>query len=84
SGDLENKGHELQREHLRLQVERALHFNICWLEDARKHANTNMTIMMIGNKCDLVHRRVVSTEGENFAKEHGLIFMEALAKLLLT
>ncbi|CAI8605345.1 unnamed protein product [Vicia faba] len=30
-----------------------------WLEDARQHANTNMTIMLIGNKCDLVHRRVV-------------------------
>lgn len=40
-----------------------------------------MTIMLIGNKCDLSHRRAVSTEeGEQFAKEHGLIFMEASAK----
>ncbi|RWV86173.1 hypothetical protein BHE74_00051731, partial [Ensete ventricosum] len=31
--------------------------------------------------CDLAHRRAVSTEeGEQFAKEHGLIFMEASAK----
>ncbi|KAL3508934.1 hypothetical protein ACH5RR_028335 [Cinchona calisaya] len=52
-----------------------------WLEDARQHANANMTIMMIGNKCDLSHRRAVSTEeGEQFAKEHGLIFMECSAK----
>ncbi|RVW46198.1 Ras-related protein RABB1c [Vitis vinifera] len=52
-----------------------------WLEDARQHANANMTIMLIGNKCDLAHRRAVSTEeGELFAKEHGLIFMEASAK----
>lgn len=52
-----------------------------WLEDARQHANANMTIMLIGNKCDLSHRRAVSTEeGEQFAKEHGLIFMEASAK----
>ena len=52
-----------------------------WLEDARQHANSNMTIMLIGNKCDLAHRRAVSTEeGEQFAKEHGLIFMEASAK----
>ncbi|CAL9151447.1 unnamed protein product [Musa hybrid cultivar] len=52
-----------------------------WLEDARQHANPNMTIMLIGNKCDLAHRRAVSTEeGEQFAKEHGLIFMEASAK----
>ncbi|KAG6418943.1 hypothetical protein SASPL_121150 [Salvia splendens] len=52
-----------------------------WLEDAKQHANPNMTIMLIGNKCDLAHRRAVSTEeGEQFAKEHGLIFMEASAK----
>ncbi|CAA2994273.1 ras-related RABB1c [Olea europaea subsp. europaea] len=52
-----------------------------WLEDARQHAVPNMTIMLIGNKCDLAQRRAVSTEeGEQFAKEHGLIFMEASAK----
>lgn len=40
-----------------------------------------MSIMLIGNKCDLAHRRAVSTEeGEQFAKENGLIFMEASAK----
>jgi GTPase SAR1 family protein len=52
-----------------------------WLEDARQHANANMTVMLVGNKCDLSHRRAVSyEEGEQFAKEHGLIFMEASAK----
>ncbi|KAK5831557.1 hypothetical protein PVK06_015355 [Gossypium arboreum] len=52
-----------------------------WLEDARQHANANMTIMLIGNKCDLAHRRAVTTEeGQQFAKDHGLIFMEASAK----
>ena len=52
-----------------------------WLEDARQHASMNMTIMLIGNKCDLAHRRAVSTEeGEQFAKENGLVFMEASAK----
>lgn len=40
-----------------------------------------MTIMLIGNKSDLDTRRQVSTEeGERFAKEHGLIFMETSAK----
>ena len=40
-----------------------------------------MTIMLIGNKCDLDARRHVSTEeGERFAKENGLIFMETSAK----
>lgn len=123
-----------------------------WLEDARQHANPNMSIMLIGNKSDLAvslrlstccptshvplrsaphpalalsanarrasprcgarvlwedtlrafnvlgvpsrsayrpkcssppsqHRRAVSTEeGEQFAREHGLVFMETSAK----
>jgi len=33
-----------------------------WLDDARQHANSNMTIMLIGNKCDLDQRRAVSLE----------------------
>ncbi|XP_010434712.1 PREDICTED: ras-related protein RABB1a [Camelina sativa] len=52
-----------------------------WLEEARQHASENMTTILIGNKCDLEGERVVSTEeGEQFAREHGLIFMEASAK----
>jgi len=40
-----------------------------------------MTIMLIGNKCDLDARRQVSfEEGERFAKENGLIFTETSAK----
>ncbi|KAL6553864.1 Ras-related protein RABB1c [Orobanche minor] len=55
-----------------------------WLEDARQHANANMIIVLIGNKCDLAHKRAVSTEeGEQFAKENGLIFMEASSKTSL-
>jgi len=53
----------------------------CWLEDARQHSNSNMTIMLIGNKSDLEHKRAVShEEGEQFAKENGLIFIETSAK----
>ena len=40
-----------------------------------------MVIMLIGNKCDLESRREVKKEeGEAFAREHGMIFMEASAK----
>ena len=40
-----------------------------------------MTIMLIGNKSDLDTRRQVSLEeGERFAKEHNLVFMETSAK----
>jgi len=52
-----------------------------WLEDARQHSNSNMTIMLIGNKSDLEHKRAVShEEGEQFAKENNLIFIETSAK----
>jgi len=52
-----------------------------WLEEAKQNGNTNMTIMLIGNKCDLEHRRQVSTEeGRVFAEKHGLMFLETSAK----
>lgn len=52
-----------------------------WLEEARQNGNPAMTIMLIGNKTDLQHRRMVSTEeGQRFARDHGLLFLEASAK----
>ena len=52
-----------------------------WLEEVRQNGNPDMVIMLIGNKCDLDQRRQVSTEeGERFAKENQLIFMETSAK----
>lgn len=40
-----------------------------------------MTIMLIGNKSDLEHRRAVTyAEGEAFAKENNLVFLETSAK----
>ncbi|KNC81779.1 hypothetical protein SARC_05925 [Sphaeroforma arctica JP610] len=52
-----------------------------WLEDARQHASPNMAIMLIGNKTDLESKRKVSKEeGEQFARENGLVFLETSAK----
>ncbi|KAI8148703.1 ras family-domain-containing protein [Fennellomyces sp. T-0311] len=52
-----------------------------WLEDVRQHANPNTVIMVIGNKSDLESKRQVSREeGEAFARENNLFFMEASAK----
>lgn len=53
-----------------------------WLDDCRKYSNPNIVIMLIGNKSDLESKRAVSREeGENFAKEHGLFFLETSAKM---
>lgn len=52
-----------------------------WLEEARQNGNPSMTVMLIGNKSDLEHRRAVSTkEGETFAQQNGLVFLETSAK----
>ena len=52
-----------------------------WLEEAKQHAQPNMVILLIGNKNDLEHRRTVSIEeGQSFANEHGLLFLETSAK----
>jgi len=52
-----------------------------WLEEARQHSQSNMVIMLIGNKNDLEHRRQVTfDEGKAFADANGLIFMETSAK----
>lgn len=54
---------------------------LSWLEDAKAHSNSDMAIILVGNKADLEHRREVSKEeGENFAKENGLLFLETSAK----
>merc|ERR1712211_6002 len=51
-----------------------------WLEEARQNANANMVIMLIGNKSNLERREVAFEEGQQFAREHGLIFRETSAK----
>ena len=52
-----------------------------WLDDARQHSSASMKILLVGNKSDLEHRRAVSREeGEKFAQENGLMFLECSAK----
>ena len=53
-----------------------------WLSDARQHANPEMAIILVGNKADLdAKRQVTREEGEAFAKEHGMAFLETSAKM---
>ncbi|MCO5570955.1 hypothetical protein L7F22_024685 [Adiantum nelumboides] len=52
-----------------------------WLKDAWQHGSRSMVVVLVGNKSDLERMRAVSTEeGEQFAKQNGLIFLEASAK----
>ena len=52
-----------------------------WLQDARENGNADMVITLVANKTDLDSRRTVSAEeGQKFARDNNLIFIEASAK----
>ena len=67
------------------------------MEEVREHCNSEVSVVLIGNKCDLEeelgnsfwdvvilneNRRQVSyQEGEEFAKENNMMFLETSAKL---
>lgn len=51
-----------------------------WLKELRDHAESNIVIMLVGNKSDLRHKRVVSTEDAMaFAERNNLAFIETSA-----
>jgi small GTP-binding protein len=51
-----------------------------WLKELRDHADTNIVIMLVGNKSDLRHLRAVPTEeAKEFASQNGLSFIETSA-----
>ncbi|KAH7424707.1 hypothetical protein KP509_11G020600 [Ceratopteris richardii] len=51
-----------------------------WLKELRDHADSNIVIMLVGNKSDLVHLRAISTQdAENLSEKEGLSFIETSA-----
>ncbi|KAL1545056.1 Ras-related protein RABA2a [Salvia divinorum] len=51
-----------------------------WLRELRDHADSNIVIMMTGNKSDLNHLRAVAEEdGQTLAEKEGLSFLETSA-----
>lgn len=51
-----------------------------WLKELRDHADSNIVIMLVGNKSDLRHLRSVSTEDSQvFCEGEGLSFIETSA-----
>ncbi|RUS22074.1 ras family-domain-containing protein [Endogone sp. FLAS-F59071] len=49
-----------------------------WLSEIRKHADSNIVIMLVGNKCDK-DRKVTTLEAKHFASENGLLVSETVA-----
>ena len=51
-----------------------------WLKELRDHADSNIVIMLVGNKCDLRHLRAVPTdEAKTYAEKNTLSFIETSA-----
>jgi small GTP-binding protein len=51
-----------------------------WLQELRENADSNIVVMLVGNKCDLQELRAASTdEGVGFAKTESLLFIETSA-----
>ena len=52
-----------------------------WIEDCWSQSPKTITLILVGNKCDLdEERQVTFEEGEEFAKDNGMLFFEASAK----
>lgn len=51
-----------------------------WLSDLKNNGEEKMVIMAIGNKCDMVNERVISTQdGEAKAQRNNIVFLETSA-----
>lgn len=51
-----------------------------WLRELRDHADSNIVIMLVGNKSDLNHLRAVpESEAQEMAEKDGLTFLETSA-----
>lgn len=51
-----------------------------WLKELRDHTDSNIVIMLVGNKADLRHLRAVSVEdAKSFAEKENTFFMETSA-----
>ncbi len=52
-----------------------------WLIEIEKNANKNVVKILIGNKCDLEDKRVISySQAKDFADSNGLNYVETSAK----
>nr|AEG74033.1 Rab protein [Apopellia endiviifolia (species B)] len=51
-----------------------------WLKELKDHTDSNIVVMLVGNKSVLRHLRAVSADdGQSFSEKEGLFFMETSA-----
>ncbi|XP_078358796.1 ras-related protein Rab-11B-like [Oculina patagonica] len=51
-----------------------------WIAELKQHTEQNLSVIIVGNKSDLKHLRIVETKrGRQFAADQGMLFMETSA-----
>ena len=51
-----------------------------WVRELREHTEEHLAVMLVGNKSDLKHLRMIEPKrGRQFAIEHGMMFYETSA-----
>ena len=51
-----------------------------WIRNIEQHASEGVNKILIGNKCDMLDKKVITTEqGKALADEYGIKFMETSA-----
>nr|AFZ78868.1 Rab GTPase-like protein [Coptotermes formosanus] len=52
-----------------------------WIDELKMHADGNVIVMLIGNKCDLSGQRtVLEADAQNLANDNSFLFFETSAK----
>lgn len=52
-----------------------------WLDDVKKYSESDLEIILVGNKIDVTNKREVSVEeGQDMANKHNILFIETSAK----
>ena len=51
-----------------------------WIGELKQHTDSNLSVIIVGNKSDLKHLRIVETKrGRQYATDHNMLFMETSA-----
>ncbi|KAJ7376222.1 hypothetical protein OS493_036045 [Desmophyllum pertusum] len=51
-----------------------------WIAELKQHTESNLSVIIVGNKSDLKHLRIVETKrGRQYAADQGTLFMETSA-----
>ena len=51
-----------------------------WLKEIKENAPDDISLILVGNKCDLSERKVTEEEGKKIAEEFNTLFIEISAK----